>query len=205
MYKVFYNDRTVFFTQEDVHIAHQPDAEKLQFKNKNHLKLAIDDFKNNATIKNLYVIHSDAEAAFHEFMQLYNLIEAAGGVVVNARSEVLFIKRRNKWDLPKGKLEKGESHESGALREVEEECGIDLLEITKPLGTTYHTYALNDEPILKRTYWFAMQFKGNKKPVPQSEEDITEVRWFNPTDLSAVIQNTFPSIIDVLKKSGYLK
>jgi len=205
MYKVFYNDRIVFFTQEDVHIAHQPGAQKLQFKNKDHLKLAIDDFKSNTAIKNLYVIHDDAEAAFHELVKQYKVIEAAGGVVANAKGEVLVMNRRNKWDLPKGKLEKGESSKTGALREVEEECGLDLLRITKPLGTTYHTYTLDNEPILKRTYWYAMLFEGNKEPVPQFEEDITEVRWFNPFDLRIITQNTFPLVIDILKKSGHLK
>lgn len=205
MYKVFYNDRTVFFSQEDDHLANQPDAEKLYFKNKDHLKSAIDAFKNSTAINKLYVIHNDTEAVFHEFVQLYTMIEAAGGVVINIKGEVLIIKRRDKWDLPKGKLEKGESPETGALREVEEECGIGQLRITKPLGTTYHTYTLNNEPILKRTYWYAMLFEGNKKPVPQSEEDITEVRWFYPADLSIVTQNTFPSIIDILKKNGHLE
>jgi len=205
MYKVFYNDRTVFFTENDAHVDNNPDTEKLYLKNKDHLKPAIDDFKNHIAIKKLYVIHKDTEAVFHGFLQLYTLIEAAGGVVVNNKDEVLIIKRRGKWDLPKGKLEKSESPEAGALREIEEECGIDRLRITRLLGTTYHSYTLNNEPILKRTYWFAMLFEGNKKPVPQSEEDITEARWFNPTDLGVVAQNTFSSIIEILKKSDHLK
>ena len=102
--------------------------------------------------------------------------------------------------MPKGKLEKSESPEIGAVREVEEECGIKNLEIIKSLDVTYHTYKLDEKDILKRTYWYEMIYTGNENLTPQTEEDITEAVWLKETELTNVFQNTFPSIIEVMKK-----
>lgn len=101
-------------------------------------------------------------------------------------------------------MEKKETTEIAALREVEEECGISNLTIIRPITKTYHTYKLGKKDILKKTYWFEMVFTGTQKPVPQTEEEITEVKWIKERDLNEVTQNTFPSIIDVLKDSQHL-
>ncbi len=110
------------------------------------------------------------------------LIPAAGGVVCrreNGRLQVLLILRRGLWDLPKGKLEEGESPETGALREVEEETGCRDLRITGPLGTTLHHYEEDGEQVAKRTWWYAME-SGQPDLRPQLEEDIKALEW---TDL----------------------
>ena len=117
----------------------------------------------------------------------------------------MFIYRNDKWDLPKGKLEKGEKKKEGAVREVEEECGIALKKCGKKIINTYHTYTLKGELVLKRTYWYSMNYKGNEKLKPQTEEGITDVRWFDKDDLQAIKDNTFPSIMDVLRKKKLLK
>ena len=204
MYKVFYNDRTVFFTPTDQGIEDLPENQVHYFKNKKQLKNIISDFQDNQYITQLFIIHPDIEFVFNKFIKLYKLIEAAGGLVKNSSDQVLIIYRREKWDLPKGKLEKKETPEIGAIREVEEECGIDNLKIIKLIDKTYHTYKLGKKDILKRTYWFEMISNSTKKLIPQTEEEITEVKWFNKKDLVEVVQNTFPSIIEILKKGGYL-
>nr|MDA3778631.1 NUDIX domain-containing protein [Bacteroidales bacterium] len=125
-------------------------------------------------------------------------------VVKAPDDKILVIKRRGKWDLPKGKIEPGESNEEGALREVEEECGISNLELKKLITTTYHTYTLNNEAILKRTFWYDMEHSSNSKLTPQTEEEISEVKWLSENDINMVLKNTFPSIIEVLKKGDFL-
>ncbi len=205
MYKVFYNDRTVFFTQNEQSFPENNENKIHYFRNRKRLKLVLESFISNPETKNLYIIADNLNRAFKKFIKLYKLVEAAGGLVITNNNKALFIFRRGKWDLPKGKLEKGENPETGAVREVEEECGIRNLTIKKLLETTYHTYTLNGENILKRTYWFEMSHDGLQEPVPQTEEEITEATWIEPNDYEKIIKNTFPSIIQVLKKGNLLK
>lgn len=200
MYKVFYNQRTVFFTEKNISYINQDDSDVHFFKNKELLNEGLNIFLNNPLLNKLYIIHSDVDFAFKEFTTLYQIIEAAGGLVKNTKSEILVIYRRNVWDLPKGKIEENELPNIAAIREVEEECGISELEILDLLDITYHTYKLNGKNILKRTYWYEMVSNGDENPKPQIEEEITEVKWLKTNNLQEIINNTFPSIIEVLKK-----
>jgi 8-oxo-dGTP pyrophosphatase MutT (NUDIX family) len=132
------------------------------------------------------------------------VIQAGGGLVENEKGEFLFMFRRGKWDLPKGKLDPGESLESCAIREVEEETGIRAIELKKFLLITEHAYTERGVALLKETHWWLMKTNGNQPLVPQTEEDITELRWIGRRDLKMVLQNTYPGIIEVLKAGGVL-
>jgi 8-oxo-dGTP pyrophosphatase MutT (NUDIX family) len=129
----------------------------------------------------------------------FTVIQAAGGLVRNEKKEILFIFRRGKWDLPKGKVEEGENIEECALREVQEETGLNEVTLQKFLITTYHTYPEKGKHILKESYWFEMKAAGKQKLVPQLEEDITDIQWINKNKLDTVLKNTFPSIRDVIE------
>jgi mutator protein MutT len=131
------------------------------------------------------------------------LIKAGGGLVKNQNDEVLFIFRRGKWDLPKGKLDKGETLEQCALREVEEETGVTQLTLMHFLLITEHEYEEWGTMILKETHWWLMETKRNQPLIPQTEEDITEIKWIGLADFHIVLQNTYPVILDVLKAGGY--
>ncbi|HEY4154471.1 MAG TPA: NUDIX hydrolase [Puia sp.] len=131
------------------------------------------------------------------------IIRAAGGLIANEQGNILFIFRRNKWDLPKGKMDGGETPEECALREVEEETGIHEIELGEFLLITHHTYAENGLGILKETHWFRMKASGAARLIPQLEEQITEIRWIAPGEFDLVKQNTFPNILEVLHAAGY--
>lgn len=131
------------------------------------------------------------------------LIKAGGGLVKNQSDEVLFIFRRGKWDLPKGKLDEGETLEQCAIREVEEETGVTQLTLMDFLLITEHQYEERGIMILKETHWWLMEAKGNQLLIPQKEEDITEIKWIGQADFQIVFQNTYPVILDVLKAGGY--
>ena len=150
--------------------------------------------------KYFFLLCPDANEYLKKVMNGITLIDAAGGVVINSKGEYLFIFRNGKWDLPKGKLEKGEGKREGAVREVEEECGIMVSSIGARVCKTYHTYINRGEVVLKRTYWYQMGFKGAGKLKPQKEEGITAVKWFKKGHIEAIVNNTFPSIMDVLAK-----
>lgn len=145
------------------------------------------------------VQNHDPEKLWQDFISHFDVKEAAGGVVLSGQGNILMIYRWEKWDLPKGKLEKGESIAEGALREVEEECGISGMEITKELATTYHTYRIGETPVLKRTYWYEMDLPGEPELSPQEEEDITEARWCSKNEVRERVKNTYGNILLLLE------
>jgi len=140
----------------------------------------------------------DSEKELLKEFEGYELIEAAGGLV-QKNNKYLFIKRNGKWDIPKGKLEKGEGVESAAVREIEEECGLEQPIINSHLINTWHTYELKNKRILKKTYWYLLTAKDDDRElIPQEEEGITEVKYLALNELEEVRKNTFTSIIEVI-------
>ena len=129
-------------------------------------------------------------------------IIAAGGLVTNENNELLMIFRRGKWDLPKGKLDKGETIEECAIREVEEETGIGNVELGKLIGLTFHEYfdrCINDDAI-KETHWYEMKVKGSPTPTPQEEEHIEKIIWANDKAIKECLKNSYPNIEDIIAK-----
>lgn len=131
-------------------------------------------------------------------------IKAAGGLVQNGAGELLLIYRRGHWDLPKGKIDEGESEQEGALREVREETGLKNLTAGEKLATTYHVYDHEDQSILKTTDWYAMESKQREKLTPQLEEDILIARWVGKQEASALVKNSY-SIVRNLVERHYLR
>ncbi len=204
MYKVFYQDRIIYLTEDFTSNFHNNYGLFYKFYNSDELKDLLKLFSFVTSIKKLYVFHSKLDQLFKQFSSCFVNITAAGGVVTNPEGKVLMIKRRGKWDLPKGKTEEGENIEQTALREVTEETGIQGLEIVKPLVTTYHIYSSGNDQMLKKNVWFDMRSSSNEALVPQSEEEISEAIWFNTEDLSLILGNTYLSIIDILKEKKLL-
>ena len=146
-------------------------------------------------INNDYKIIIDSLESLYE---THTLINAAGGVVYNSKNQILMIFRNNKWDLPKGKLEVGESITECAIREVKEECGLARLKILRKLSNTYHTYKLNGILMLKSTCWFEMRTLDAANLIPQHEEGITKVEWVDENDIQEKLENTYGNIKELL-------
>ncbi len=130
------------------------------------------------------------------------IIKAGGGLVENEKGEVLFMLRRGKWDLPKGKLDSGESLADCAIREVKEETGITQVELDRFLMVTEHSYQERGSTCLKETHWWLMKANSNQPLFPQAEEEITELKWIGKSELARVLSNTFPNIVEVLKSAN---
>jgi ADP-ribose pyrophosphatase YjhB (NUDIX family) len=122
--------------------------------------------------------------------------------VRNSAGEYLLIFRNGKWDLPKGKQEAGEDIKVTAVREVEEECGIDSLELGNLLCVTHHTYRMNGEFMLKHTFWYNMEYKGDAALKPQTEEDIEMCKWVKGEEIAELVKDTYPSIKRVFEVAG---
>jgi 8-oxo-dGTP pyrophosphatase MutT (NUDIX family) len=202
MYKVFFNDRNVFLTDDFASAFEEKYGLFYKYRNREDLMEIVAFFRNLKKIDTLYIFHEDMEELRTVFRSCFRFIEAAGGFVRNKKGQLLVIYRRGKWDLPKGKLEAGETFEQAALRETEEECGIQDLEIGDRMISTYHTYLIDEKPVLKKTQWFQILYSGNKKPVPQLKEDITETRWIELSDIDEIMKNTYGSVRDVLNYAG---
>ncbi|MES2447263.1 MAG: NUDIX domain-containing protein [Bacteroidota bacterium] len=197
-YRIYFNDNTLYIADS---IPNQ--IEKIQ-------QLSVNDFSfldfyktlRKGGNKHYALIDENPKALFKKIKKKLNIIKAAGGLVANANGDFLFIFRNKKWDLPKGKVEKGEKIKITAVREVEEECGVTIEKREDLLCKTYHVYELEGKVILKRTTWYKMKVKGSPKLIPQVEEGITTASWVAPLGIKAKMKNTYPLILDVLKAGG---
>lgn len=142
--------------------------------------------------------HNDLEKLKETFFKNFKIIEAAGGIVQNDKKEVLFIHRLGKWDLPKGKIEKGEKEEEAAVREVMEETGVTGLHLKKKIGETYHVYDEFGKHFLKISHWYHMTCSSKQELKPQTEEHITAIKWVKTIDIKEPVENTYPSIKNIL-------
>ncbi len=149
---------------------------------------------NKENISKIYFYHVSLDLLWSAFKNRFKKITAAGGMVRNSNGKILFIFRNGKWDLPKGKVEKGEDIRDAAIREVQEECGIENVICDQiALQNTYHIYKEKEEVILKESVWFAMQ-SNDQNLTPQLEEGITKVVWLKPNEMSSALKNTYPNI-----------
>ena len=157
----------------------------------------VDLLRDSPVLKSVVMFSEDLNKLWELFCSRYTQIEAAGGVVQNG-DKVLFIYKNGHWDLPKGKMEKGETADATAFREVKEECGIKELEVDKELQTTYYLFNDNGQTKLKKTNWFLMKssdegpFKGDEK------EGITEVKWMDAASWKTSHEKSYASVVNML-------
>jgi 8-oxo-dGTP pyrophosphatase MutT (NUDIX family) len=151
------------------------------------------------------IVTSHPHETWINLTKQFSMVEAAGGLVRNGAGKYLFIYRRKRWDLPKGKLDASETPEQTAIREVEEETGLTPLKVNKFLTHTYHIYLLKDRFTLKRTHWFLMEYLGNKPPVPQTIEDIERAEWMTLEEFHQVKEPIFGTVEEVIRAATMLK
>ena len=192
MYKVFIENKPVIFSIKEDNIARvaittDSPEEIIKFI------VNIRDVK----FPEIRIACSNPQLMWQSVFKDYKKIKAAGGVVLKDDS-LLLIHRLGCWDLPKGKVEKGEKNESAALREVEEECGIHGHNIVAFVGETYHTYQMNGKNYLKSTDWFLMRYEGEETLTAQKEEHISEVKWVPVSIIHDYRMKMYPSLLPVL-------
>ncbi|MCA0429000.1 MAG: NUDIX domain-containing protein [Bacteroidetes bacterium] len=192
--RIYYNANFIELKSKRTQSAHNQDIVKSNEIN-NEIKTIVKNLllKNENTFNDL-----DLSYFIDFFKKEHKFIKAAGGLI-KKNNHYLFIKRLGKWDLPKGKLEKNETEQTGAIRECEEECGINNLHIIKQIPSTFHIYEHKQKLILKESIWFLMETDFNENLTPQLEENITEVKWFTIDEIKKnVLLNTYPTISDLL-------
>ena len=189
MYKVFVNELPLILTNK---LSETANGEYFLL-NEESIQEAIKALKKKK-LPEAYIYHPNHEEILKNFTKKIPLTVAAGGVVTNPKGKVLFIYRNNKWDLPKGKLDKGESIEDCAIREVMEETGVKGLRIVNFLKTTYHIFKNNGTYTLKEVHWFAMKTEYSGKLKPEKKEGIVKVKWKGPKKIQKALQNSYTNI-----------
>ncbi|WP_430928837.1 NUDIX hydrolase [Polaribacter marinivivus] len=188
MYKVFVNEKPIIITSSS-----QKENNFPVYILKNIVLDEIIHKLRNEIIDGVYLYTPDLESGWNYFLTQIKVVPAAGGLVKNNKNDILFIYRNNIWDLPKGRIEKNESIETAAIREVEEECSIFNLTIEKQLITTYHIYFQNKNK-LKLTYWFLMNSNYDKPLIPQIEEGITKVEFIKEESIDTILKESYANI-----------
>ena len=199
MYRIFINDSVLILRSFESILEVDESAEIQDYSCVSCMSSALKKLQ-NGLCESLILQGDDVELMWQDLCSRYELIEAAGGVVVNSNAEVLWIRRNDKWDLPKGKVEPGEKVEDTAVREVEEECAVRGIDRGALLGLTYHTYSHKGKEILKKSYWYAMSCADDQDLKPQVEEGITEVIWADKQQHLTCMADTYTSIAELLKR-----
>ena len=189
MLQIFYKEKPIIISDKKSDLKNSLIIDPELVENLDLLKLLT-----KKKINSIGVFSNEFEHIINIFKKKFPEIIAAGGKVINNKSEILFIYRNKKWDLPKGKAEKNEIISETALREVEEETGIKNLSIIKPLEKTYHIFKRGGKNYLKTTYWFEMKSDFNGKFKPQKKEGITRVEWIGIENLSSVLPKSYANI-----------
>lgn len=189
MYKVFVNDIPIILsTEKDIHEKYT----SIPIKKARIKKIIKKINKGNLLYVNLY--HEDREKLLKHLLKKLPVVQAAGGLVYNSKGEILFIYRNKRWDLPKGKTEKGENIETTAIREVEEETGVKNLEIVKFISKTYHVFKRRGRLKLKVTHWYEMKTDYDGELRPEEGEGITKVKWKNLKKSQKALTKSYENI-----------
>jgi 8-oxo-dGTP pyrophosphatase MutT (NUDIX family) len=203
--KIYFNNKFLEFVPEPLQDSENQSIKFFNEITEQSLKIIIDELLSENTPSKSEICYRTTNKNFKPVLDYLknNLyyIEAAGGLI-KKEDRFLFIYRLAKWDLPKGKLDKGETIEQAAVRECEEECGIKRLKIEQGLSSTFHVYKYKGKYALKQTYWFYMTSDYDKQLKPQTEENIEEVRWFTKEEIKKLVfANSYFTIKDVVNEA----
>lgn len=189
MYTIYVGDKPIYLTTQ---VSKETDFKVYLLKSVDLPKVI--RMLNRTEVKAVYLVGKKENKLLKKFLKKLPNVIAGGGKVYNKKGKILFIYRNGKWDLPKGKMEKNETIEETAIREVEEETRVKGLKIGDPLPTTYHIFKRNGRYKIKITYWFKMTTDSKSKLKPQKKEGITKVKWLGKKKTKKALENSYANI-----------
>lgn len=197
MHKIYFDRRTIIICRPEEATLSDPNAVEFLFKQPSDISALVEMFELSSTLEKIYIPSAEPEDCYKKICGEFREVNAAGGLVENRRGDYLLIKRDGLWDLPKGHQEAGEDIKVTALREVQEETGVDDLSLGDLICVTDHCYKRNGIWHLKHTWWYRMYYLKPLDLTPQTEEDITKAAWVAKSSLPPFLKNTYPSIKEV--------
>jgi len=196
MYKVFFNQKPLILTSKILESSDSNPLIHIKFSSKNQILKAVKAKKTES----VYIYHKNIKKLWEIFTKKFPIIDAAGGLVERSDGKILFIYRNNRWDLPKGGVEKKELIIEAAQREVKEETGLADLIVINKIGETYHIFNNGKNFRLKRTYWFKMKSDYQGELFPQEEEGIISAEWINKKRIPEILKNAYENIKEIVSK-----
>ena len=197
MHRIYFDRRTIIICRPEEATLSDPNAVEFHFKQPSDISALVEMFELSSTLEKIYIPSAEPEDCYKKICGEFREVNAAGGLVENRRGDYLLIKRDGLWDLPKGHQEAGEDIKVTALREVQEETGVDDLSLGDLICVTDHCYKRNGIWHLKHTWWYRMYYLKPLDLTPQTEEDITKAAWVAKSSLPPFLKNTYPSIKEV--------
>ena len=196
MYKVFFNQKPLILTSKILKSSDSNPFIHIKFSSKNQILKAVKSKKTES----VYIYHKNIKKLWEIFIKKFPIIDAAGGLVERSDDKFLFIYRNNRWDLPKGGVEKKELIIEAAQREVKEETGLADLIVINKIGETYHIFKKGKNFRLKRTYWFKMKSDYKGELFPQEEEGIISAEWINKKRIPEIFKNAYENIKEIVNE-----
>ena len=201
MRKVFFEKRCIIICSPDDPALSDPNAIQFRLGENIGIHTLIDMVETSDSLQRTCIPTDDIEATYRKICSEFIEVNAGGGLVSNRRGDFLLINRNGLWDLPKGHQDPGELIDTTALREVQEETGIDNLELRDLICITDHCYRRNEKWHLKHTWWYSMLYTDPTDLTPQKEEDIAKAAWVAKSSLPPYLTNTYPSIVEVFREA----
>ena len=201
MHKIYFEKRAIIICTPDDQALSDPNA--IQFTAGENLDIhsLVSMVETSDSLYRICIPTNDVEGTYKRVCAEFLEVNAGGGLVSNRRGDYLLISRNGLWDLPKGHQDPGEDIAVTALREVQEETGIDDLVLRDLICVTDHCYKRNDIWHLKHTYWYDMLYTDPTDLTPQREEDISKAAWVAKSSLPPFLTNTYPSILEVFREA----
>ena len=201
MHKIYIEKRCIIICNTDDPALCDPNARQFSIGCQEDIGSLIDMFENSPSLQRIYIPSDDIESTYALVRKEFLEVNAGGGLVRNRRGDFLLISRNGLWDLPKGHQDPGEEISTTALREVQEETGIQDIALQDLICITDHCYKRNGIWHLKHTWWYSMLDRKPLDLIPQREEDISKAAWVAKSSLPPFLQNTYPSIVEVFREA----
>lgn len=194
MTRIYYHKKAILLTESLENYPENTLVIKAEDHPYDELRDKIIQFLSLSSSSQFYLITSNEAQIKKQIFSMFNLLNAAGGLVINHQKQVLLIKRWGLWDFPKGKQEENENPKTCALREVKEETGVKADLLAEKPWLTYHIYRKYNKYNLKQTWWYAMKACDEQPLTPQKEEDIEEVLWVSYDQVTNYLENSYASL-----------
>ena len=201
MHKIYFERRLIIICSPGEQALSDPNAVEFHFGEDVSIRALVAMFEASQSLSRIYIPTDNTEWMYRRVCAEFREVDAAGGLVSNRRGDYLLIQRSGLWDLPKGHREADEDIRETALREVQEETGVDQLELRDLICVTDHCYLRGGVWHLKHTWWYDMLYTDPVNLTPQREEDITRAAWVARSSLPPYLKNTYPSIQEVFREA----
>lgn len=201
MQKIYFEKRCIVICDPSEEALSDPNSVEFHPGERIDIHALVRMFEVQDSLSRIYIPTDDIEKTYRRICLEFKEVNAAGGLVSNRRGDFLLISRSGLWDLPKGHQEAGEDIEVTALREVQEETGVDELQLRRLICITDHVYLRGGVWHLKHTWWYDMLYTNPVNLTPQREEDISKAAWVAKSSLPPFLKNTYPSIQEVFREA----